>query len=49
MFNGKRFRADIAPRIAEFICAQDPAGRRTARKKATREVKSVLETGRLGL
>ncbi|MCC0042456.1 MAG: polyhydroxyalkanoate depolymerase [Rhodobiaceae bacterium] len=41
VFNGSRFRAEIAPRIADFIASNDPGGRRTpvnGRKAAAKAV-----------
>src|SRR3954463_3907756 len=35
VFNGTRFRAEIAPRIAQFIQTHDPVVARSGRAKAT--------------
>jgi poly(3-hydroxybutyrate) depolymerase len=41
VFNGSRFRSEIAPRIADFILSNDV---RTARKPAQADVKPAAES-----
>jgi poly(3-hydroxybutyrate) depolymerase len=43
VFNGARFRAEIAPRIAAFTRAHDPAERRPARVRVSQRKLSTLQ------